>query len=139
MNNSVYLNSNECAVAESFLNAFKNFDIEALDKARGPTSVMYADPDFQDFARALTFMGSNHMRMPSEAAPSIVYEQKAGPTISRDQSLDSGADALQASLQSMHIPADGDDDSNNLESLGADEDGGDSMPAGDDDDDINLC
>lgn len=58
-------------MAENFLNSFKNYDIEELDKARGPTSVMYVDPDFQEFARALTFMSAAHTvgEVPRSAAP----------------------------------------------------------------------
>ena len=96
LNNSVYLNSNECAVAENFLNAFKNYDIEELDKARGPTSVMYVDPDFQDFARALTFMSAAH----------------AGGGVSRSVAPgESQAETaeLQSALENISIAAGGDD------------------------------
>jgi hypothetical protein len=59
LGNPTYLKSQEAAVAEDFINAFKNFDIEALDKARSPVDIMYVDSDFQDFARNLSFMASD--------------------------------------------------------------------------------
>lgn len=79
MGNPTFLKSQEAAVAEDFINAFKNFDIELLDKARSPTSIMYVDSDFQDFARNLTFMGSdsNYQYGASATAPFSGAAKKA--------------------------------------------------------------
>ena len=73
LNNSVYLKAPESAVTENFLLAFKQFDIEALDKARAPMSLIHVDSDFQSFARELSFLNSSHKDdfVPS-TVPSVV-------------------------------------------------------------------
>jgi hypothetical protein len=53
------LESQEINAAKNFINAFKNFDIEALDKARSPMGLIYVDRDFRDFAANLSFMASD--------------------------------------------------------------------------------
>lgn len=142
LGNSVYLKGNESAVAENFLNAFKNYDIELLDKARGPGSVMYVDPDFQDFARALSFMGSGHPAAHSTTATAKVLSS-TGPAPQKQ--LDTPVEDLQASLESIVINEDGVDPvpadlstpkqveepevESNIEFTNED----------DDDDEINLC
>jgi tetratricopeptide (TPR) repeat protein len=168
LNNSVYLKSNESAVAESFLNAFKNYDIEALDKARSPTSVMYVDPDFQDFARNLSFMGAGHMggksaqSSKSEAKPAskpavaVAVAASSAATavaVAADVAADVAASApaidasedLQTSLENVTI---GDDADVGLTEEVPDTEQQEELDAGaveynygadDDDDDINLC
>ena len=120
----MYLRSNECAVAESFLNAFKNFDVELLDKARSPTSIMYADPDFQEFAKSLTFMGENHL----DFEPSAVNPPPAATVTSSE---------LQDSLNAIKIES---DDDNVLEVEKAHDEPNETIVEPEiQDDDINLC
>ena len=63
--------------------AFKNYDVEMLDKARSPQSLMFVDPDFQDFARKLSFLTSSHKdtaALPAAtAAPVRLAESRRPP------------------------------------------------------------
>jgi hypothetical protein len=116
LGNSTYLKSQEAAVAEDFINAFKNFDIEVLDKARSPISVMYVDTDFQDFARNLSFMasdisdqyGASATAPFASAAPRKAPAASAKPTASASAAPAPSAQAetsLEDELNALNIEA----------------------------------
>ena len=54
-NNSAYLNSKECKLADDFIIAFKNFDVELLDQTQTAPDLNYVDREIQNLARKLTF------------------------------------------------------------------------------------
>lgn len=54
-NNSTYLNSKECKLADEFIMAFKNFDGELLVQTQAAPDLNYVDREIQNLARKLTF------------------------------------------------------------------------------------
>ena len=54
LNNSTYLNSKECKLADELIMAFKNFDVELLDKTLSSPDLNYIDREIQSLARKLT-------------------------------------------------------------------------------------
>ena len=56
LNNSTYLNSKECKLADEFILAFKNYDIELLEKTQASPSLNYIEREIQDLARKLSLL-----------------------------------------------------------------------------------
>ena len=54
LNNTTYLNSKECKLADELVMAFKNFDVELLDKTLSSPDLNYIDREIQNLARKLT-------------------------------------------------------------------------------------
>jgi hypothetical protein len=58
LNNSQYISSKECALAEDFIMSFKHLDMEKLAAAQASTTLIYVDRDVQDYARRLSLLTS---------------------------------------------------------------------------------
>jgi hypothetical protein len=119
-------------VTENFLMAFKNYDVEMLDKARAPQSLMFVDPDFQDFARKLSFLTSSHKDTAAAAAavaeaPRRVDERK--PNLRAESPIAEDAEVFEdmgAALDSVNI--EDDDDFEALVNSGGAPEAPDSLP-----------
>ena len=53
-NNSTYLNSKECKIADDLIMAFKIFDADLLEKTQGMPDLNYVDREIQNLARKLS-------------------------------------------------------------------------------------
>ena len=58
LNSSTYINSKECKMADDFILAFKNYDLDLLDKALACPDLNYVDREIQKIARRLSFLNS---------------------------------------------------------------------------------
>jgi hypothetical protein len=55
LNNSIYLSSKECKMADEFILAFKNYDLELLEDTKNDQNLNYVDREIQNLARKLNF------------------------------------------------------------------------------------
>ncbi len=64
LGNSMYIKSKECRLAESFLMAMKNYNIEMLDNAQASEDLYLLEKDAIVIAKALSIMGENNFEVP---------------------------------------------------------------------------
>jgi hypothetical protein len=60
----MYIKSKECRLAESFLMAMKNYNIEMLDNAQASEDLYLLEKDAIVIAKALSIMGENNFEVP---------------------------------------------------------------------------
>jgi hypothetical protein len=56
LNNSQYITSRECALAEDFIMAFKNYDTERLASAQASSTMHFMDREVVEYARKLSLL-----------------------------------------------------------------------------------
>lgn len=64
LGNSMYIKSKECRLAETFLMAMKNYNIEMLDSAQASEDLFLLEKDVIVIAKGLSVMGENNFEVP---------------------------------------------------------------------------
>ena len=64
LGNNMYIKSKECRLAESFLMAMKNYNIEMLDSAQASEDLFLLEKDAIVIAKGLSVMGENNFEVP---------------------------------------------------------------------------
>ena len=70
---SSYLHSTECRLAEAFLTAFKNYDLDALDAAQRSPDLLHQEREVIAFAKELSLMTSHNRPEPAIAPATATF------------------------------------------------------------------
>lgn len=80
LSNTAYLKSTECKLAEDFLQAFKQMDIDMLDEAQRSHHLIHLDRDVQNLARNLSLMANHNAPDPIDMG-SATAKKKSEPAV----------------------------------------------------------
>jgi hypothetical protein len=69
LSSSAYLKANESKLAEDFIMAFKQMDIDMLDAAQKSHLLINLDREIQGIARSLSLLSSHNAPVPAAVAP----------------------------------------------------------------------
>eukprot|EP00602_Paraphysomonas_sp_CaronLab_P001215 CAMPEP_0185020322 /NCGR_PEP_ID=MMETSP1103-20130426/2920_1 /TAXON_ID=36769 /ORGANISM="Paraphysomonas bandaiensis, Strain Caron Lab Isolate" /LENGTH=403 /DNA_ID=CAMNT_0027551151 /DNA_START=12 /DNA_END=1223 /DNA_ORIENTATION=+ len=129
LGNSAYLRSTECKLAEDFISAFKQMDVDMLDEAQRSHHLVHLDRDVQGIARNLSLL-ADHNAPDSDPSPKTSIQTQSTPIGNTDvQSL-----KAEEPIESQ------DDNDDNFDDLVAEYCGEDvaQETVADDDDEIDL-
>jgi gluconate kinase len=137
LSNTAYLKSTECKLAEDFLQAFKQMDVDLLDEAQRSHHLIHLDRDVQNLARKLSLMANHNAPepivtsapkgssggikkpSPSPAAVSIPVDRKPAAVAEPAPSTAPVVEDIEEDLEELVVSGGGQQD--------------------DDDDEIDLC
>ncbi|CAE7644465.1 snpC, partial [Symbiodinium microadriaticum] len=114
LGSSAYLKSVECKLAEDFLQAFKQMDVDLLDEAQRSHHLIHLDRDVQKIAATLSLMASHNAPDPVKPSGELAPKQNGHEST---RSTVAAPDPVDSTLESADIPARPSDDLEDFDAM----------------------